>query len=143
MIKICFVCTGNTCRSIMSERIMKKKLKELGIKDIKVSSKGLNATGENIAENAKLTLKKLKASSANRKSVKLGKLDTQTLYVTMTEAQKERLNKKNVMSFKSLLGADIEDPYGQDEQVYMQTAKQIEKGIDVLLEKIKKWREQW
>ena len=46
------------------------------------------------------------------------------------------------MSFKSLLGADIEDPYGQDEQVYMQTAKQIEKGIDVLLEKIKKWREQ-
>lgn len=140
MIKICFVCTGNTCRSVMAERIMKKKLKQLAIKDIKVSSKGLYANGENITENAQKSLKTLKASAANRKSVKLKKLDAQTLYITMTEGQKQRLNSSNSMSFKSILGYEIVDPYGQDEQVYLQTAKQIEKGVEILINKIKEWR---
>lgn len=143
MIKICFVCTGNTCRSVMAERIMKKKLKDLSITDIKVSSKGLSATSENITENAKKALKKFKVSSANRKSVKLGKIDSQTLYVTMTEAQKQKLNCENSISFKSLLGFEIDDPYGQDEKVYLSTAKQLENGVDVLIKKIKEWRRTW
>lgn len=124
----------------MAERIMKNMLKKISLKDITVFSKGLDARGENITENAKRVLKQLGASSLNRKSVKLGKIDKSTLYVTMTEKQKERLNCANSISFKSLLGYEIDDPYGQSEDVYFETAKQIEKGIEVLIEKIKKWR---
>ena len=136
MIKVCFVCTGNTCRSIMAERICKLKLKKRGGKSIKVSSRGLRATGENIADNAKLALKKLGASASNRKSVKLGKLDKNTLYVTMTQSQQMMLEGGKVISFKMLLGFDIADPYGQDLDTYMITARQIEDGVDVLLDKI-------
>ena len=140
MIKICFVCTGNTCRSIMAERLMKKVAKEDNIPELKISSRGVYATGENINPNAKIALKKLHVSSANRKSVKLGKIDKNTLYITMTEQQKQLINSDKVISFKALIGKDIEDPYGQDESVYLETAKDILVGINKLIEKLKMWR---
>ena len=143
MIKVCFVCTGNTCRSVMAERIMKKKLKDFGIKDIKVNSKGIYANGENISENAKNVLKQMNISSANRKSVKLGKIDKNTLYVTMTDSQKQMIKSDNVISFKSLIGKEIGDPYGFGEDFYKDVANDIETGIVSLIEKIKSWRELW
>lgn len=39
--KILFVCTGNVCRSAMAEAMLKKMLKEFGLKGIKVWSRGL------------------------------------------------------------------------------------------------------
>lgn len=141
MIKICFVCTGNTCRSVMAERIMKDKIKKLQISDVKVLSRGIKANGEQISPLAKKTLKKLKVSSANRKSVKLGKTDNTTLYIAMTESLKQFINAKKVTSFKSLVGFDILDPYGQSEEIYYKTALDIENGINKLIEKINLWRE--
>ncbi len=40
---ILFVCTGNSCRSIMAEGLMKKYLKELGKDYIEVRSAGISA----------------------------------------------------------------------------------------------------
>ena len=140
MLNICFVCTGNTCRSVMAERLMKRDLKKLKIKDIKVVSKGLNAKGENIAENAKFVLKKKGALASNRKSVKLGKIDDKTIYVTMTESQKHQISSKQVMSFKDLIGYEISDPYGGDKDIYQDCCDQIEEGIKILINKILKWR---
>lgn len=140
MVKVCFVCRGNTCRSIMAERLMKKMLKERKIDDVKVLSRGVSATGENIAENAKLALRKFKALASNRKSVKIGKVDKNTLYIVMTENLKPYIKSAKLLSMKDLAGEDVLDPYGQDEEVYYQTALQIIEGIESLLDKIKKWR---
>lgn len=140
MIKICFVCIGNTCRSIMAERLMKKVLKDRKIEGIKVASRGLSATGENISENAKIVLKEYRATYANRKSIKLGKIDKNTLYITMTANQKQAIKSKNVISFKELIGFDILDPYGQDIEVYRKSAKEILSGINILIEKMELWR---
>ena len=136
MIKICFVCTGNTCRSIMAERLLKKMIKEKKIDNIKVSSRGILAKGENIAQNAKLVLKECRASAANRKSVKLGKIDKDTLYIAMTEIQKAQVKSDKVISMKSLLGEDIADPFGQSIEEYRKVAQKLILANQVLLDKI-------
>lgn len=141
MINICYVCTGNTCRSIMAERLMKKELKNKGLKDVKISSRGIFAKKENITPQAQATLKKLKAASSNRKSIKLGKTQKDTLYVVMTEEMKAFVKADKVIAMKQLIGTDILDPYGQTEEVYLQTAEDITKANKVLLEKIIMWRE--
>ncbi len=142
MIKICFVCTGNTCRSIMAERLMKKIVKEYKLSDLKIISRGLNANGEMITENAKQVLKKYHALASNRKSIKLGKIDKETLYVTMTENQKKQILSSNkVISYKSLIGKDVMDPFGQSIEVYLKTADELIDGIEKLINIIVNWRE--
>lgn len=134
-IKLCFVCTGNTCRSIMAERLLKKIMKDRKIKGLKVSSRGINALGDNISSQAKIILKRFGASDKDRKSIKLKKIDKNTLYVAMTDNIKKQIDGR-VISMRDLLGYDITDPYGQGLEVYNETAVQLLEGIDVLLTKI-------
>lgn len=134
-IKLCFVCTGNTCRSFMAERLMKKELKNAGIDFVKLSSRGFEATGEMSAENACKALKALGASGAKRKSVKLKKFDNKTLYVAMTSAQKAKVAGR-VIEMKDLIGEEIADPYGKDLNEYLACARQIQKACKVLCEKL-------
>ena len=136
--EVCFVCTGNTCRSIMAERIAKKMAKERGIKDIKSSSCGVDARKENIAVNAKRVLKELGYDARDRKSVKLKKIKENVLYVAMTSPLKRYLGKRCI-SCDELYKA-VEDPYGREEEFYRITARLLEKNIEVLLDKIEKMR---
>ncbi len=139
MIEICFVCTGNTCRSIMAERIAKKMAKNKKIKDVKFSSAGLRADGSQITENARTVLKKLGYDGRKRKSVLLSDVKPNVIYVTVTDDHKKFVKSKKVISFNDLAG-EVLDPYLQDLQVYEKTAKQIEKNVELLLNKIENLR---
>ncbi len=113
--------------------------KNKGLKNLKFSSAGLRADGKQITDNAKAALKKLGYDGRPRKSVKLSKILPNTIYVTVTDDHKKFINSKKVISFSELWG-EIDDPYRQDLEVYEKAAKQIEKNVEVLLEKIQNLR---
>ena len=80
-------------------------------------------------------LKELGYDGRNRKSVKLKKTKPNVVYVAVTENHKPYIVSKKVLSFKDLAG-EVVDPYGQSLEVYINAAKQIEKNVEVLLEKL-------
>lgn len=139
MIDVCFVCTGNTCRSVMAERIARKLAKLKKIKDVKFSSAGIYANGEDITDGAVYALKKLGYDGRKRKSVKLSKIKPNTIYVAVTKDHEKFINSKKCLCFDELAGT-VDDPYGQSFDIYLKTAKQIEKNVEVLLDKIRNLR---
>ena len=139
MIEICFVCTGNTCRSVMAERIARKMAKDKKIKDVKFTSAGIYAKGEPIATNAALALKELGYDARSRKSVKLKKIKPSTIYIAVTSDHKRFIQSKRCLSFDELYTA-VADPYGKDLETYKKTAVAIQKNVEVLLEKLKNLR---
>ena len=66
--KILFLCGGNTCRSPLSERIMKKKAEENGL-SIETESAGLEAfSGDEASAYTILTAKKMGIDLRNHRS---------------------------------------------------------------------------
>lgn len=122
----------------MAERIAKKIAKREKIDNVKFSSAGIYAKGENINENASKALKSMGYDGRKRKSVIL-KTKPNIIYVTVTADHKKFVDSNKVLSFEDLAGS-VPDPYGQNFEVYLKTAKEIEKNIEILLKKIENLR---
>lgn len=141
MRKIVFVCTGNTCRSPMAEIIMKNKIKQAGITDIRVSSAGLSvAAGSKMNENSFKALKLLGYKPYGFKSKVLTKkiMKSADVVICMTEEHKRYLQGYlNVRTVNELTGlGDISDPYGGDIEIYKKTSLQLEEACEILMSKI-------
>ena len=141
VIRVLFVCTGNTCRSPMAEIILKSKIKNAGLKGVRVSSAGLSAVnGDKMSKNSFVALKKLGLTAYGFKSKAL---DVKTilkndLIICMTENHKRaRALYPNVYSVNDFtkLG-DIPDPYGGDLNEYIRASHKIEDACNIIFEKL-------
>lgn len=136
---ICFVCTGNTCRSIMAEQILKKYLKKTNL-NFKVISRGIN-----VNENEKTTDKTIRALktlgiTARKKTAKQIEnniLSKVSILITMTLSQKNAVNSQKTFTLGELVGGnDIPDPYNLSQEEYDRVATMLDNYIKMLIQKL-------
>ncbi|MGG0286819.1 low molecular weight protein arginine phosphatase [Peribacillus butanolivorans] len=147
MIRVLFVCTGNTCRSPMAEAILKNK----NIKGIEVRSAGVYASaGQDASMHAKSVLVENNISH-NHSSTPLSEkeIDWATHIFTMTEGHKAAIMNTfphiidKTFTLKEFVNddkhdRDIIDPFGGPEDLYRETFRELQDLIEELVKSLEK-----
>lgn len=140
MIRICFVCLGNICRSPMAEYILKSKSKESDIKGVHVESRGISSEeqGNPLYQKAQIVLENHNIEIGPHKARCIEKEDFSKFdyFICMEdyhvgEVKKVLGNKASVLKLQDY---NIEDPWYTNnfEKVY----QQIFDGCCKIIEKI-------
>lgn len=156
--KIVFVCTGNTCRSPMAERVLCKVLEERDLKGFSVSSAGIAARkGDAINPKSAQVLMEHGLSCEGFSATLLDDKALRQAFaiVCMTEQQKDVLLEKrwqalrkageigdgeienNIYAFSEFAGYSVMDPYGRDIECYRYVYGLMTAGMDALVEKLR------
>jgi protein-tyrosine-phosphatase/phosphohistidine swiveling domain-containing protein len=145
--RLMFVCTGNTCRSPMAERLTKAKLRSEGRSDeFEVLSRGLDvADAAPMSAEAQAALRARGASGDGHVSLALADSDViwADVILAMTSAQAAEIvrrypaarGKVFTLGAYSGVGGDVADPFGGDAARYRASAAQIEAAVDSALDR--------
>ena len=149
--KILFVCTGNTCRSVMAQGLLKNMLRGEGIEDVKVSSAGIAALSsygiygilEKVLKEEDIEISNHKPTQVTPQIVK-----DADLILVMERRHKQAILEmapeveNRVFLLKEFAGEkenlDIPDPIGQPEEAYRKRLQEIKGYLLKILKKIKK-----
>ena len=129
MIKICFVCHGNICRSPMAEYVLKDKLKKINMlnKFIIVSkATSFEEEGNDMHPGTKRILKENNIEFSSHRATKLIKEDYEKYdyFICMDENNMRNIkfifDDKDNKIFKLLKNKDVKDPWytGNFEETY-------------------------
>lgn len=143
MIRVLFVCTGNTCRSPMAEAILRNKAGE----EIEVKSAGIFAgDGSPASANTAQVLKEKGIECQHSSSFLTQEhIDWATYVLTMTSHHKQAIlqsfpeahDKVHTLKEFTNGSGEISDPFGGPVEIYRETYAELEPLIDEVLSKLK------
>ncbi|WP_026962836.1 low molecular weight protein arginine phosphatase [Alicyclobacillus herbarius] len=144
---IVFVCTGNTCRSPMAAHLLRQVVEQRGL-DWVVESAGLYAlAGSPMNEQAARVLRRRGITDTTHQAQPVDErlVKEADLILTMTRQHAEELCRRHphacgkvhaLPQFAGWPELEIADPFGGDETVYDRCADEIERYLQVLVEKL-------
>lgn len=150
-VTLLFVCSGNTCRSVMAEGLFTKLWSDSGEKEktALVSSAGMETVGGLPASGEALqVLRDVGVDLVHHRSrmITVSLVEEADYIFTMTGRQKEILLERFPEScekvwllsdFAGLGIKDIPDPFGRSLEQYRSTAKEIETAIRKMITRLK------
>jgi protein-tyrosine-phosphatase len=147
---ILFVCTGNTCRSPLAEVIMKRALRDAGIKNVNVSSAGTGAVeGGRVSPNASHAARELGLSLSGFRSrpVSSRRVHGADLILTMADSHLQEITERwpeaedktfVIGDFSGSGRRSIRDPLGGSEKDYAECADMLLKETAGVLRRLKR-----
>jgi protein-tyrosine phosphatase len=147
MVKILFVCSGNTCRSPLAAAITRRLIERAGRIDVEVSSAGTSAWDGSPASDGALLVgmeRGLDLSPHRSRQLTPEILKGSDLVLVMSPAHLSRVKELDPGANAHLLagfasgeeGRAVQDPFGGDLAAYRETVDDLEAELSKILDRI-------